>query len=289
MLLAFIIPLMNGSGYYVLFSYMPTLLKGSGVGFSSANALLVTAFSLVAICIAIPLAGKLSDRIGRKKVLAGAAIGMTIVAIPCYYIIFTGNMGLAILGACLMAVVFAGHTGVIHITIVELFPTRIRYSAYGLGLQRLLRDLRRHRPAADDLADRRRPATSTCPPSTRSSPPCGTLAAVLTIKDRSQEPLRDFCIRHAPTRQPGRPPSCFHPPHRRTIESHDILRLQDRPGHRRVHRHRRRRRRTARQAADSRCTRVARNAERLAELADRTGAIAHAARRDRHRRARPTL
>lgn len=32
-----------------------------------------------------------------------------------------------------MAVIFAGHTGVIHIMIVELFPTRVRYSAYGLG------------------------------------------------------------------------------------------------------------------------------------------------------------
>src|SRR6476661_9205949 len=84
MLLAFIIPLMNGSGYYVLFSYMPTLLKGEHIGFSSANALLVTAFSLVAICIAIPLAGRLSDRIGRKKVLAGAAIAMAVVSIPCY-------------------------------------------------------------------------------------------------------------------------------------------------------------------------------------------------------------
>jgi MHS family proline/betaine transporter-like MFS transporter len=32
-----------------------------------------------------------------------------------------------------MAVVFTGHTAVIHILIVELFPTRVCYSAYSLG------------------------------------------------------------------------------------------------------------------------------------------------------------
>ena len=133
MLLALFIPLMNGSGYYVLFSYMPTFLKGKDLNFSVGEGLLVTAFSLVAICIAIPMMGALSDRIGRKKVIAGAAIAMAIVAVPCYALIATGSMAPAILGACIMAVVFAGHTAVIHILIVELFPTRIRYSAYGLG------------------------------------------------------------------------------------------------------------------------------------------------------------
>ena len=54
MILALFIPLMNGSGYYVLFSYMPTFLKGDQIGFSTGTALLVTASSLVAICFAIP-------------------------------------------------------------------------------------------------------------------------------------------------------------------------------------------------------------------------------------------
>jgi MHS family proline/betaine transporter-like MFS transporter len=133
MLLALFVPLMNGAGYYVLFSYMPTFLKGDKIGFPTGTALLVTATSLVAISIAIPFMGALSDRVGRKKVIAGAAIAMAIGAIPCYALIVTGNVGLAMVGACIMAVIFAGHTAVIHILIVELFPTRVRQSAYGLG------------------------------------------------------------------------------------------------------------------------------------------------------------
>lgn len=133
MLLALFIPLMNGSGYYVLFSYMPTFLTGHRIGFSTGTALLVTAASLVAICVAIPFMGALSDRLGRKKVIAGAAIAMVIAAVPCYALIVTGNFALAVFGACVMAIIFAGHTAIIHILIVELFPTRVRYSAYGLG------------------------------------------------------------------------------------------------------------------------------------------------------------
>lgn len=132
MLLALFIPLMNGSGYYVLFTYMPTFMSKE-LDFGKVQGLLVTAVSLVAISIAIPFMGKLSDRVGRKKVLSGAAIAMAIAGFPCYLLIGTGNVGLAAVGACVMAVIFAGHTGVIHILLVELFPTRVRYSAYGLG------------------------------------------------------------------------------------------------------------------------------------------------------------
>lgn len=132
MWLALFIPLMNGSGYYVLFAYMPTFMS-TELQFGTVDGLLVTAASLVAISAAIPFMGALSDRIGRKRVIAGAAVAMAIAGIPCYALISTGNVGLAVLGASIMAVVFAGHTGVVHILLVELFPTRVRYSAYGLG------------------------------------------------------------------------------------------------------------------------------------------------------------
>lgn len=190
MVLALFIPLMNASGYYVLFSYMPTFLKGDQIGFSIGTALIVTAASLVAICIAIPFMGALSDRIGRKKVIAGAAVAMMIVALPAYALIATGQLGLAILGACLMAVVFAGHTAVIHVLIVELFPTRIRYSAYGLGYN-----------ISSALFGGTAPLLMTwligltgniyMPAFYAIITALGTFIAVMTITDRAHEPLRD--------------------------------------------------------------------------------------------------
>ena len=131
-LLATLIPLLNGSGYYVLFSYMPTYLS-SELHFSVVQGLIVTACSLVATTIAIPYAGRLSDKLGRRTVIAGSALIMAVLGYPSYLLLTQGSLALAILGGALMAVVFAGHTGVIHILLVELFPTRIRYSAYAFG------------------------------------------------------------------------------------------------------------------------------------------------------------
>ncbi|MDQ0751878.1 MHS family proline/betaine transporter-like MFS transporter [Streptomyces africanus] len=189
MLLALFIPLMNGSGYYVLFSYMPTFMN-TELHFGKVQSLLVTASSLVAICIAIPYMGRLSDRVGRKKVIATAAIAMAVVGIPCYLLIGTGNLALAVLGACIMAVVFAGHTGVIHVLLVELFPTRVRYSAYGLGYN-----------VSSALFGGTAPLLMTWLIATTGNvnmpafyavlTALGTLAAVSVVKDRAHLPLRD--------------------------------------------------------------------------------------------------
>ncbi|MEU9155909.1 MFS transporter [Streptomyces sp. NPDC048417] len=189
MLLALFIPLMNGSGYYVLFSYMPTFMS-SELHFSKVQGLLVTASSLVAISIAIPYMGRLSDRVGRKKVLAGAAIAMAVVAIPCYLLIGTGNVPLAVLGACVMAVVFAGHTGVIHILLVELFPTRVRYSAYGLGYNISSALFGGTAPLLmtwliAETGDVNMPAFYAVVTA------LGTLVAVSRVQDRAHQPLRD--------------------------------------------------------------------------------------------------
>lgn len=189
MLLALFIPLMNGSGYYVLFSYMPTFMN-TELDFSKVQGLLVTATSLVAISIAIPYMGSLSDRIGRKKVLAGAAVAMAIAGIPCYLLIGTGSVPLAILGACIMAVIFAGHTGVIHVMLVELFPTRVRYSAYGLGYNVSAALFGGTAPLLmtyliDKTGNVNMPAFYAVVTS------LGTLIAVSRVKDRAHLPLRD--------------------------------------------------------------------------------------------------
>jgi MHS family proline/betaine transporter-like MFS transporter len=115
---------------------------------------------------------------------------MAVLGIPSYALIATGNMALAILGACIMAIVFAGHTAVIHILIVELFPTRVRYSAYGLGYN-----------ISSALFGGTAPLLMTWLISSTGNiympafyaviTALGTLAAVSTVKDRAHLPLRD--------------------------------------------------------------------------------------------------
>jgi len=126
------ITLLNSSGYYVLFAYMPTYLSEE-LRFSTVQGLLVTACTLAAISVAIPFAGRASDRLGRRPVVAGAALLIAVLGIPCYLLISQGSVPLAIVGGVFLATLFAGYTGVIHILLVELFPTRVRVSAYAFG------------------------------------------------------------------------------------------------------------------------------------------------------------
>lgn len=134
--LAIFLPALNGPGYYLLFAYMPTYLKtslGEGQNFTMLQALIVTACSLVAIVIAIPLMARLSDAIGRKKVLAISAVACALAAYPAFALITTGQLGLAIIATIIMALAFSGTAAVIHTILTEMFPTTVRYSAYSIG------------------------------------------------------------------------------------------------------------------------------------------------------------
>ncbi|MGV9799853.1 MFS transporter [Mycobacterium sp. NPDC003449] len=131
-LLAITIPVLNGSGYYVLFTYMPTYLNRN-LEFSVAQGFMVTGCALLVTMAAIPVAGRLSDRIGRRRVMIGSAVAVAVLGLPAYSLMTHGSVPLAVLGAGLIALPFAGHTGVIHVILAELFPTRVRYTAYSFG------------------------------------------------------------------------------------------------------------------------------------------------------------
>lgn len=134
-LITILLPALNGPGYYLLFAYMPTYLKTSlgEHSFSMLQALTVTAISLAAIIISIPLMARLSDRIGRKPVLAISALAMAIVSYPMFMLIATGDFVLATIGTVVLAVSFSGHAAVVHTVLTEMFPTTVRYSAYSIG------------------------------------------------------------------------------------------------------------------------------------------------------------
>ncbi|MFD7506495.1 MFS transporter [Streptomyces sp. NPDC059850] len=133
--LTIFLPALNGPGYYLLFVYMPTYMKTSlgDHNFSMLRALMVTAFSLVAIAICIPLMARLSDRIGRKPVLTLSAVAMAVVSYPMFRLITTGEFGLACIGTVVLAIAFSGHAAVVHTVLAEMFPTTVRYSAYSIG------------------------------------------------------------------------------------------------------------------------------------------------------------
>jgi MFS transporter, MHS family, proline/betaine transporter len=132
MVMTIVLPLFNSSGYFVLFIYMPTFMA-TDMHFSSLEGLLVTSIMLAVGTGAVLYAGRLSDRVGRKRMLAWSAFAMVVIGFPCYWLLTLGSFTMAALGAVAMSLCFAGTNGVLQVTLAELFPTRVRTVAYGVG------------------------------------------------------------------------------------------------------------------------------------------------------------
>ncbi|HKU35464.1 MAG TPA: MFS transporter [Paenarthrobacter sp.] len=132
MLLTIVLPLFNSSGYFVLFIYMPSFMS-SQLKFSAVEGLMVTGAALLVGAGTSLLAGRLSDRFGRKPLLAGSSGLMVLCGFPCYLLLTQGSVVFALLGAIIMSVIFSGTFGVVQTAMTELFPTRIRTAAYGFG------------------------------------------------------------------------------------------------------------------------------------------------------------
>jgi MHS family proline/betaine transporter-like MFS transporter len=81
----------------------------------------------------MPAAGYLSDLIGRKTVLAAAFLGTAVLAYPLVIWTDHGMFGSALISQLIFAVLIAGALGPMAATLVELFPTRIRFSGIGVS------------------------------------------------------------------------------------------------------------------------------------------------------------
>jgi MHS family proline/betaine transporter-like MFS transporter len=82
---------------------------------------------------AIPWAGALSDRFGRRRVLAGGMAGFVLLAVPCFWVMQQGSLALAIVAALVLNIPFSIQQGVVYTQYSELFPTRVRYTGIALG------------------------------------------------------------------------------------------------------------------------------------------------------------
>jgi MHS family proline/betaine transporter-like MFS transporter len=131
MFMAAALPLLNSVGYYVLFNYLPTYLSKQ-LKFSSSESFTITSLGLLALIVAVPFGGHLADRFGRRPMLIGSGIAMAVLAFPAYLVMQQG-FALAVAGIVVLAVIFAGHTGVIHAALMEMFPAAVRTTSYSIG------------------------------------------------------------------------------------------------------------------------------------------------------------
>lgn len=118
--------------FYVYTTYMQKFLVNTA-GFSKAEASEVSALSLIAFMLMQPLAGWLSDRLGRKPMLIVAFGGGALTIWPIMTAISQSTSVGAALGLILVGVAFQScYTSISAVVKAEMFPAEIR--ALGVAL-----------------------------------------------------------------------------------------------------------------------------------------------------------
>ncbi|WP_067709114.1 MFS transporter [Nocardia yamanashiensis] len=118
--------------FYTYTTYMQKYMVNTS-GIAKSTVAWINFVALLVFVVLQPLAGALSDRIGRRKLLIAFGVAGTVCTVPIMTIL--GHTTSAIPAFLLMLtalVIITGYTSINAIVKAELFPTRIR--ALGVGL-----------------------------------------------------------------------------------------------------------------------------------------------------------
>ncbi|MCI1749722.1 MAG: MFS transporter [Acidipropionibacterium sp.] len=131
-LIAIILVAAANTAGYALTSYMPTYLTTT-LGHDETHGNLLTLPVLVVMSLCIPLAGALSDRIGRRTVLRMASIGGIVLAVPAFLLMMHGSTWSTLLGLFVLSVPVALYVSNLASCLPALFPTSSRYGGMGIS------------------------------------------------------------------------------------------------------------------------------------------------------------
>jgi len=129
---AFAISALGSITYYVGITYVPAFLTSVGSLTESASLWLSTAAAVVVILVT-PFIGALSDRVGRKPVLAGLALGNAIFPIAMFGLMASGSHSQALAGAFVLAALAGGVSAVGAVATAEQFPGEGRVTGLALS------------------------------------------------------------------------------------------------------------------------------------------------------------
>ena len=122
----------NATGSYLFATYLVTYFQEE-VGLSAQSALLANTIALIVLLPLLPLAGILCDRIGRKPMLLAGCALFVVTTLPAYLIANVGTFFTATMASLLLVLPLLFIATGLTVSIAEMWPTRLRYTASGLA------------------------------------------------------------------------------------------------------------------------------------------------------------
>ncbi|POX48028.1 glycine betaine/L-proline transporter ProP [Streptomyces sp. Ru72] len=117
---------------YMLLSYMPSYLT-SELKYDETHGLLVVLAVMALMMIVQPFLGALSDRVGRRPVIAAGCAGFLFLSVPAILLIRQGSLLAVGLGMGALGLLLVCFTAAMPSALPALFPTRVRYGSLSIG------------------------------------------------------------------------------------------------------------------------------------------------------------
>ncbi|CVH80065.1 Proline/betaine transporter [Coriobacteriaceae bacterium CHKCI002] len=123
---------LNAVGFYAVLTYLPNYLETT-LNYDPASASIITNIVLVVYIGFIFLSGRVSDRLGRKKMLIAACVGFIVLTIPAFMLLSTMNFAIILVVELVMCLLLTINDGTLSSYLNETFPTDVRYSGFALS------------------------------------------------------------------------------------------------------------------------------------------------------------
>ncbi|EKS72480.1 MULTISPECIES: MFS transporter [Caballeronia] len=118
---------------YLVNAYMVTYTQREA-GLTREQALLASNIALLVQTLLLPVAGAMSDRVGRKPLLLGSCLLTAIAGYPILHMMSSGaSFQQVLLLQCCLGALFALFSGPAPATICEIFPTKLRTTWMSVG------------------------------------------------------------------------------------------------------------------------------------------------------------
>jgi MHS family proline/betaine transporter-like MFS transporter len=132
LLITFAFSWICGVGLFYLTSYVVNFLSAT-VKMPRTQSALLVAIGLAVYAALCPIAGRLSDRFGRRRTILFGCVGHVVLAVPVFMLLSTGDVALVLLALVIYGIVQAPINANTSLIMIELFPASTRLTSGSLG------------------------------------------------------------------------------------------------------------------------------------------------------------